>query len=217
MKKIILTILWWLVSFLTPVVLTLTAVRLLMTPVFLQIEYNLPGFPPDPYGFTKEERLYWSGIALAYLLNDAGIEFLADLRFADGNPVYNQRELRHMVDVKNVVQVTLQVWYGVLVFFFAAGVFAWRSGRWRDFRVALQRGGLWTLILLGGILLFVLIGFGIFFVAFHNIFFEPGTWTFLWSDTLIRLFPERFWRDTFLFVGGLAILGGLSLWKWKID
>jgi len=217
MKNLALAILWWLISIFTPVVLTLTAVRLLMTPVFLQIEYNLPGFPADTYGFTKQERLYWSGIALEYLLNDAGIEFLANLRFEDGTAVYNQRELRHMVDVKNVVRAALQVWYGLLVLFLASAMFAWKSGRWLDFRRALQRGGLWTLILLGGILLFVLIGFGIFFVAFHNVFFEPGTWTFLWSDTLIRLFPERFWRDTFLFVGGLAMLGGLFLWKWKIE
>jgi len=119
--------------------------------------------------------------------------------------------------VKNVVRATLQVWYGSLILFLVSAIFAWKSGRWLEFRQALRRGGLWTLLLLGGIMLFVVIGFGIFFVAFHNVFFEPGTWTFLWSDTLIRLFPERFWRDTFLFVGGLAMLGGLLLWKWKIE
>jgi hypothetical protein len=27
---------------------------------------------------------------------------------------------------------------------------------------------------------------------FHQIFFSAGTWMFLYSDTLIRLFPERF-------------------------
>lgn len=216
MKNSILNLFWWMITIATPAVLTLTAVRLLMTPLFLRIEYNLPAFPPDPYGFTKEERLYWSDIALEYLLNDAGIEFLADLRFEDGSPVYNQRELRHMIDVKNVVQATLRVWYGLLIFFAGVGVFAWKSGRWSDFRLAIQRGGIWTLILLGGIILFVLVGFGIFFVAFHNVFFEPGTWVFHWSDTLIRLFPERFWRDTFLFVGGLAMLGGFLLWRMKL-
>ncbi|MCS6908416.1 MAG: TIGR01906 family membrane protein [Anaerolineales bacterium] len=215
MKTLVLNGVWKLVSLLTPVLLTLTAVRLLMTPAFLQVEYNLPGFPADPYGFTKEERLYWSGIALEYLLNEAGIEFLADLRFADGTPVYNQRELRHMVDVKDVVQATLRVWYGVLVFFAGVSIFAWRSGRWAEFRVALRQGGLWTVLLLGVILLFVLVSFGVFFVAFHNVFFEPGTWVFHWSDTLIRLFPERFWRDAFLFVGGLEMFGGLILWRWK--
>ncbi len=68
-----------------------------------------------------------------------------------------------------------------------------------------------TVIFIGGILLFVLVAFGVIFVAFHNVFFEAGTWTFLYSDTLIRLFPERFWRDTFLAVGLLAGGAGIAL------
>ena len=55
----------------------------------------------------------------------------------------------------------------------------------------------------------MLLAFGVIFVWFHQIFFESGTWTFLFSDTLIRLFPERFWRDTFLAVGLLS--GGVGL------
>jgi hypothetical protein len=61
----------------------------------------MPGFPADRYGFTTADRLYWADIAVDYLVNTAGIEFLADLRFEDGSPVYNERELKHMVDVKN--------------------------------------------------------------------------------------------------------------------
>ncbi|MFN2195842.1 MAG: DUF1461 domain-containing protein, partial [Anaerolineales bacterium] len=61
------------------------------------------------------------------------------------------------------------------------------------------------------IILFVLIAFGVIFVWFHEIFFQPGTWTFYFSDTLIRLFPERFWRDTFLIVAGLPALIGAVL------
>jgi uncharacterized membrane protein len=67
------------------------------------------------------------------------------------------------------------------------------------------------MILIGTILFFVVLSFGILFVAFHNVFFQPGTWTFNFSDTLIRLFPERFWRDVFLIVGGLTFFGGLLL------
>ena len=97
-------VLSWLVTILVPVALVLTAVRLLLTPVFVQFEYRTPKFPPDPYGFTQQDRLYWSQIALNYLLNDQGISYLGDLRFPDGNPLYNQRELKHMADVKKVVQ-----------------------------------------------------------------------------------------------------------------
>ena len=43
----------WIVALLVPVALVLTAVRLLMTPAFVQIEYSTPGFPADPFGFTS--------------------------------------------------------------------------------------------------------------------------------------------------------------------
>jgi len=41
------------------------------------------------------------------------------------------------------------------------------------------------------------------------VFFAQGTWTFYTSDTLIRMFPERFFRDIFITVGGIAALLGL--------
>jgi integral membrane protein (TIGR01906 family) len=201
----------WLVIILVPVILVLSGVRLMMSGVFLKIEYNLPGFPADRYGFTTADRMYWAEIAVDYLLNPAGIEFLADLRFEDGSPVYNERELKHMVDVKNVVNAAMSVWLISLGGLLLLTVWA-RNRQWVEaYKAGLRRGGWLTVILVGLIIFFVLISFGVFFVAFHNVFFEPGTWVFYYSDTLIRLFPERFWRDIFIFVGGFAVLGGLGL------
>ena len=212
----------WIVALLVPIALVLGAVRILLSPVYLVFEYNTPAFPPDPFGFTKEERLFWSGLALDYLLNDEGVEFLGDLRFPKGQlaplqscrymddctQLYNARELKHMVDVKNVVQAALKVGYAALIAIFVLGLWAWFGGGWTEYRRGLSRGGWLTLILIAAILAFVLLAFGVLFVAFHNIFFDSGTWTFLFSDTLIRLFPERFWRDTFLIVGLVAGGGG---------
>jgi uncharacterized membrane protein len=47
--------------------------------------------------------------------------------------------------------------------------------------------------------------FGILFVGFHRIFFEGDTWLFLYTDTLIRLFPVRFWQQAFLTLAGLTL------------
>lgn len=201
----------WIVAILIPVGLVLTGVRLLMTPAFVNIEYRTPNFPPDPYGFTQQDRLFWSMIALDYLLNDEGVDFLGDLQFEDGTPVYNARELQHMVDVKNVVQATLIVWYISLVGIFLLGLWAFWGGWWEVYKQGLSRGGWLTVILIAVTLAAVLVGFGVFFVFFHQIFFESGTWIFRFSDTLIRLFPQRFWRDTFLAVGIFSLLGGLVL------
>jgi integral membrane protein (TIGR01906 family) len=196
---------------LLPVALVLTVVRALLTPLFLNFEYDTPNFPPDSYGFTKEDRLYWSRFAVDYLLNPAGISYLGDLRFKDGSPVYNERELSHMVDVKNTVQVALRVWVLSLALLLGLGVWAWRGGWLEQFRQGVVRGSWLTVFFLVTILLFVLFAFGGLFVTFHNIFFKPGTWTFFFSDTLIRLFPERFWRDIFILVGTLALGGALAL------
>jgi len=117
--------------------------------------------------------------------------------------------LEHMLDVKNVVTGALRIWVIAIVVLAVLGVLTWRVDWWDTYRFALGRGGWLTVILLAGIILFVLIAFGVIFVAFHQMFFESGTWTFLYSDTLIRLFPERFWRDTFVAVGMLAGLAGM--------
>ncbi|MEO0599678.1 MAG: DUF1461 domain-containing protein, partial [Chloroflexota bacterium] len=50
-----------------------------------------------------------------------------------------------------------------------------------------------------------------FFTQFHNVFFEQGTWRFYYSDTLIRLYPERFWFEASLVVGVLTVVGALVI------
>jgi len=116
-----------------------------------------------------------------------------------------------MSDVKNVVKAALRVWYISLILLAGLGLWAW-FGKWlAEYRRGLRRGGWLTVALLAAIILFVLVSFGMIFVWFHDLFFAAGTWTFLFSDTLIRLFPERFWRDTFLAVGLLAGGAGLAM------
>ena len=211
-------ILSWLVTILLPVALALLGVRLVLMLWYVELEYRTPGFPDDSYGFTRQERIQYARIALDYLLNDADITFLGDLRFPSGEQapdlscqfmddctrLYNDRELGHMVDVKIAIYWVQVVLYTSLGLILAAGIWARYGGWWREYSQGMRRGGLLTLILIGIILLLVLAAFGVFFIFFHEVFFAEGTWTFYYSDTLIRLFPERFWRDTFLVVGALA-------------
>jgi len=217
-SKLVYKIISWIVSLIVPVVVVLTAVRLVLAPWYVEFEYRTPNFPADRYGFTRDERLRYSKIAIEYLLNDASISFLEEQRFPEGQQVpepscqymqdcalmYNERELQHMLDVKAVTQAALRVWLASWLVLVVLGVWARLAGWWDEYRSGLSRGGWLTLILIGVLIAFVLVGFGIAFVVFHEIFFDPGTWRFLYSDTLIRLFPERFWRDTFLVVGLLA-------------
>ena len=213
-----LTVLSWFVTLLIPVALIGLGLRVLLSPLFLQFEYNMPYFPPDEYGFTKEDRLKWAPYALDYLVNNEGISYLADLEFDDGTPLYNERELSHMEDVKRVTQGVLRVWYMSLALLVLLGVWAWFGRWWQDYRLGLMRGG-WLMVGLAVVVgLIVLIGIAInpnvfwnFFSGFHRIFFEGDSWLFLFSDTLIRLFPIRFWQDAFLLAAVIALGGGIAL------
>lgn len=211
-------ILSWLVAILVPLALIGLGMRALLTPVFLQIEYNMPYFPPDQYGFSKEDRLKWAPYALDYLVNTEDISYLGDLKFDDGTPLYNERELSHMEDVKRVTQGALNVWYISLALLVLLWCFGFAQHGMQAYRQGLMRGG-WLMVgLAGAIGLIVVIGilinpnvFWNFFAGFHALFFEGDSWLFLYSDTLIRLFPLRFWQDAFLLAAVIALGGGIAL------
>jgi integral membrane protein (TIGR01906 family) len=204
-------ILSWLITIIVPFALTFLGLRLLLTPAFPQMEYRTPGFPPDDYGFTLQDRLHWSTISINYLVNNAGISYLGDLTFPDGTSLFNERELIHMHDVKQVVIPVLWIGYSVWFLIIALGAWARFGSWWSDYLRGLRRGGWFMLGLVLVIGTFAGISFWQFFTVFHELFFSGGSWLFLYSDTLIRLFPLPFWQDAFLFAGVLDVLGALSL------
>ncbi|NIP41669.1 MAG: TIGR01906 family membrane protein, partial [Aliifodinibius sp.] len=153
-------------------------------------------------------RMHWADISREYLLNDAEINFLGDLEFADGSPLYNERELKHMLDVKIVVGYTMIVFYLGLAIILGVGYWWIRTNRADQYLSALSKGGWFTVGLIVFVITMIIINFNVFFVAFHRVFFEGDTWLFNYSDTLIRLFPEVFWRDAFLMIGGLGLIIG---------
>lgn len=211
-------VLSWIVALAVPVALVGLAVRVVLLPVFVQLEYRVPGFPPDDYGFTTQARIRWATYAWNYLVNSSDISYLGDLKFDNGTPLFNERELSHMHDVKGVVGGTFQAFYISLAVILCIGVWAWRARQLRSFRSGLSRGGWLTIgfaALIGSI---VLIGmlmdpnvFWDFFAWFHSLFFKGNSWIFEYSDTLIRLFPIRFWEDTFLAAAVIVLAGGLGL------
>ena len=201
----------YLTTLLTPIFLLGLGLRILLTPLFYNIEYRMPYFPEDNYGMAQAERLYWAPFAINYLINDADISYLGDLTFEDGSPLYNERELSHMYDVKLVTKASLRVWYLTVVLMAALGAWARFDGWWQAFREGLRRGG-WLMIgLVVAVGLFGAIAFRQLFTLFHALFFEGDSWIFLYSDTLIRQFPMQFWQDAFLWAGIIAVGGALGL------
>lgn len=204
-----------------PAVLLLLNVRLLMNDWFIRLEYARPDFPPDLYGMSPKERLELALTGLRSVTQPPGASILREVRFADGQPAFNEREIRHMQDVYVLQGIAFRIGlilalvligaWACLWFSPATHRLAWQSLNW---------GGLLTLGLVLGILLGFLFSFDAAFTLFHRIFFEGDTWLFLPTDTLIRLYPEKFWFDAAVWIGGLTLLEAIALIllaRWRLS
>lgn len=204
-----------------PVVLLLLNVRLLMNDWFIRLEYARPDFPPDPYGMSTAERLELALIGLRSVTHPPGASILREVRFADGRPAFHEREIRHMQDVYVLQANAFRVGLILGLALIGAWVCLWFSPVTR--RMAWQSlnwGGLLTLGLVIGILLGFVLSFDTAFTLFHRLFFEGDTWLFSPADTLIRLYPEKFWFDAAVGIGGLTLLEALLLVllaRWRIS
>jgi integral membrane protein (TIGR01906 family) len=209
-----------LVTLAVPVLLVLISVRLVMTESYLWLEYNKPDFPPDPFGLTLADRLRYAPYTVQYLTGSAGIDTLRDLTDPEGNRLFSERELSHMVDVKMVARVAFAVLGVTIILFTLLSVALSASPEGHlALRQGLFSGGLLMLAILVSLLLALFLNWDAVFTQFHELFFASGSWVFEYSDALIRLFPVHFWQDAALTVGGLsgagAVLMMAGVWWWE--
>jgi integral membrane protein (TIGR01906 family) len=214
-NKALITIIRWLVILGLPFLLAVFTVRAL-------IGWDAPGYPafeyrriaPDAYGFSDEERLQLANATLDYLQRpepaNEVIYLLEDLRLPGSDqPLYNQEEIGHMLDVKIIADAFKRVMWGLAVVVIGGLAFllAWPETRPLGYKT-IMHGGLFTTAVL--IVIGILIGaaWNFVFVQFHELLFPPGTWTFAYTDSLIRLFPEQFWFDFgVIWVAGILVQG----------
>jgi integral membrane protein (TIGR01906 family) len=209
----------WLLVLILPIGLVVLNVWVVTGGWFVRWEYGKAGFPDDTYGFSVEERTRLADVCVEYLATGADISLLADQRLSGGGVAFNEGELQHMADVQFVYRRTLVVGVVVAVAWAAGMVALLASGDTRKHAVgALLGGGLFTLGLLVAIGALMAVSWWEFFTLFHRVFFEEGTWIFLRSDTLIRLFPERFWMDVAVIIVSLLIAEAIVItafgWGW---
>jgi integral membrane protein (TIGR01906 family) len=190
-------------------------VRLLIAwenPSYPEFEYGR--IAPDTFGFSDEERLALAEATLDYMQRPEPAEeviyLLEDLRLpGTDQPLYNPAEIGHMIDVKNVADVFQTVLWFLGLIVVAGLIYLFFRPVTRPLAAtALFQGGLLTIFLVLGIMLFMLAAWSLAFTVFHNLFFAEGTWTFAYSDSLIRLFPEQFWFDFGILWTSLILIGG---------
>jgi integral membrane protein (TIGR01906 family) len=207
----------WLIVLAIPITLLAANLNIVTRRWFVHWEYNKTGFPSDLFGLSVGERTHLAEVCVDYLATNAPIALLQDLRLPDGTPAFNARELRHMVDVQAAYQMLLSAGIvGAIVLCSGIGVLSIKGPPYRRISGALVNGALLTFGLLGIVGLYMVLGWQSFFTFFHRIFFQGETWLFPYSDTLIRLFPMRFWVDVAIVVVGLlaveaGVVGGLGI------
>jgi integral membrane protein (TIGR01906 family) len=182
----------------------------LATDAYLAFEYGRVSFPADSFGFTDRQRFILASTDLHYVRAHLPGDELSK-QSLNGVTVYNPREVSHMADVKAVFQSALQVWWVAFIMFSLSGFVLWRNGNRVAFASAIQSGGLLTSGIILTIGLLAVFAWQYWFNSFHLLFFKPGSWLFSYSDTLIRLFPMKFWFDATLTISLLSLVGGLVL------
>jgi len=136
----------------------------------------------------------------------------------DGQPfaLFNEREVQHLKDVKDLFRFDYRVALGTLAYALGfIALTAWRK-TWRELAGALIWGSGLTLALMLVLGLGTLFNFEQLFLQFHLLSFANELWQLDPSkDYLIMLFPGGFWYDATVFIAaatalGAAVLGGVG-------
>jgi len=219
MSNRLIKILQFLIVLLIPVLIILSAARFLATDRYLAFEYGKASFPPDSFGFTDQQRFILASTNIHYVRAHLPNDELSK-QFLNGVPVFTSREVSHMADVQAVFQVILKVWWSALLVILYSGFVLWRNRERMAFASAIQSGGLLASGIILIIALLAVFAWQFWFNTFHVIFFKLGSWLFLYSDALIRLFPVEFWFDATLTISALSLAGGSLLafigWRGKL-
>jgi integral membrane protein (TIGR01906 family) len=204
---------------------TAAVLFILLVPVFL-ITTNVRwviNFPPlYSYGFDtyripdytgiERDQLLLAGKQIRDYFNDDE-EWLAIRVRVSGVEVanlFNEREVVHMRDVKDLVRgvYMVQMLTGLyLLAVIAGGFYLWRHRFWRMLSKLAGYGGGFTLALVVLVGLASLVGFDRLFLAFHLISFSNDFWQLdPRRDYLIAMFPEGFFFDATMLIAFATIL-----------
>lgn len=182
--------------------ITLAGPLLLFNPLFtsfLQARHEVPA----AFGTSQAEV----DRVTVDILGDLFVGGAFDAAFSGEAPLLNERERSHMGDVSRLVQLLLAVTIVALAVAVATGLWLRRQPR-RQGRIMLTAAGAIGAVALVLAVIFA-VAFEAAFLAFHQLFFPPGTYLFEPGSRLITLFPGGFWFDASLAAGGAIILTAL--------
>jgi integral membrane protein (TIGR01906 family) len=200
-----------------PVALLLTALRLVAAPAFSEAQLHHGGLPEDRYGMATVDRLSWSRFISAYLEGAVDEGALASAVLPPGQAVpdrepgvgcraFTPRELRHLADVKRLLGVTTGWWMVSLLALVLALCGLRIHGGWSTVRQDLQRAASITLVVLTAGTLGAALQADRLLNLMHRAFFAGNSYLFYTSDTLVRVYPEQYWRNAVVCIWLFSLL-----------
>jgi integral membrane protein (TIGR01906 family) len=128
----------------------------------------------------------------------------------DGAPFYDESEVGHLRDVRQLLWLTFLV--GGLAALLLL-VLLERAADQDDVVAAIGLGGATVAVAVVVIGLVGLIAFDPLFELFHRVFFPEGNWAFdPRSQRLVRLYPLAFWQIMGAALGVVMVLLGAATW-----
>jgi integral membrane protein (TIGR01906 family) len=210
-----------------PLCFVLTNVRVAATDLHVY-QYSFRHYDvPAVTGVTLAELDAAARDIVAYF-ESSPRDALLDIRVEQNGeqvPLFNQKEVLHMRDVRNLFQGVFRIQELAFVYAIAyvAAVFVWsRERSLRKLARLVAVAGALTVLLLAASAVAVMLGFDRLFTEFHVISFANDFWQLDPArDHLIQMFPDGFWFDVTLGVvvmtileGGLLTAAGLGYLAW---
>ncbi len=194
-----------LVSFLLVLTFPFLAVglstRVLFSEWFIDYEYSKKDFPKDRWGMSESARKELAKLGLEAVMSEEGLEKFKSARLPAGRLAFSYREVKHMEDVNRLLSVLFPAVYGGSLLWLVAFL-----ALVKDKGGLLLKAGIFSISLILAITALVLLNYQLAFEVFHNFVFDPVSWRFSYRDTLLRIYPMKFWFDGTVAVILLSLL-----------
>jgi len=128
-------------------------------------------------------------------------------------PLYNEKELVHLEDVRNIVLLFTVLQIISIVLFIGLAVYLYLNSGLPGVLRGIQIGAIVMAVLTGVLIVWALIDFDSLFLLFHYISFSNDLWILDPSkDYLIMMFPEGFFNDAAIFMVSTILGESAIIW-----
>ena len=186
----------WLIVFLIPLILLLSNLKVMV-------------FEQDFHHTLFSKYNVYDDIPEADEIDRQLVDYFADRRESIAVDRFNEREIDHLRDVREVLHwlfLTLNILVIVFLLLVIIIYFVDKKGFMQNVSWLLISGGSITIGLLVLLWFFSIFNFDALFSAMHATFFRQGTWIFDANDALVRIYQEGFFQDMLIRIAVNTVL-----------